>query len=196
MRHTYPLQWPVGWPRTPAYDRLNGSFKVLYDQTIRELGEELERLGVSDAYLSTDQPLRVNGTPRRDTQPGSQYVALYFTRHGKDLCIPCDKFYTVRDNVRAIMLTLQAIRRMERYGTSQMVEAALTGFTALPASIEMGPGQSRAWHEVLQVSSDADPGVIKAAYRNLSARYHPDNAETGNETEFLAVQKAYKESGA
>lgn len=191
MRYTYPLQWPVGWPRNSL--KIAAQFKVDYDQAVGDLGNELERLDAESGYISTDQELRVNGTPRRDRQPVSSDVAVYFVRNGKQLCIPCDKFWTVRDNIRAIGLTLEAIRRMERYGTSQMVEATLAGFAALPAhATEMGSGP-KAWHEVLQVAPNADKEVIRASYRSMAAKYHPDNASTGNPGKFAEVQRAYDE---
>jgi DnaJ-domain-containing protein 1 len=52
----------------------------------------------------------------------------------------------------------------------------------------------RRWHEVLQVSPDADPSVIRAAYRNLAAKYHPDNPDSGNQDKFLEVQRAFQEA--
>jgi hypothetical protein len=192
MIYHYPVQWPIGWPRNDSHELAR--FKVNYDIALRGLAYELEQLGADSAYISTDQELRVNGVPRRDRVPDSPAVAVYFVRNGKQLCIPCDKFQTVRDNIRAIGLTLESIRRMERYGTSQTVEATLSGFAALPAEASPNAGP-RAWHEVLQVSSDADPSVIRAAYRNLAAKYHPDNASTGNQEKFLEVSRAFKESG-
>jgi hypothetical protein len=165
----------------------------MYDEAERDLALELERLGADSAYISTDQELRVTGSPRRDRQPTSPAAAVYFVRKGKQLCIPCDKFSSVRDNIRAIGLTIQNIRQMERYGTSQTVEATLSGFAALPAEASPNAGP-RAWHEVLQVSPDADPSVIRAAYRNLAAKYHPDNPSTGNQQKFLEVTRALQEA--
>lgn len=190
MIYHYPVQWPIGWPRSR---KQTATFKVDYEVAEHELARELELLGATSAYISTDQELRVDGRPRRDRQPGSSAVAVYFVRKGQQLCIPCDKFYSVRDNLRAIGLTLQNIRQMERYGTSQTVEATLSGFAALPA--EASPnGGPRAWYQVLQVSPDADPSVIRAAYRNLAAKYHPDNADTGDEAKFHEVQRALREA--
>jgi hypothetical protein len=193
MIYHYPVQWPIGWPRNgyPEFAR----FKVDYNTAVRELQYELEMLGAEAAYLSTDRPVRLDGQPRADRNPDSPAIALYFVRNGKQLCIPCDKFTSVRDNIRAVGLTLEAIRRMERYGTSQTVEATLAGFAALPenASPNAGP---RPWNEVLQVTPDADPSVVKAAYRNLSAKYHPDNRDTGDDSKFLEVQRAFKEAAS
>jgi hypothetical protein len=187
----YPVQCPVGWPRNDVHEI--AQFKVDYNTAVRGLAYELGRLGAESAYLSTDRELRVDGTPRVDRNPVSPAVAVYFVRNGKQLCIPCDKFQTVRDNIRAVGLTLESIRRMERYGTSQTVEATLSGFAALPAEASPNAGP-RAWHEVLQVSPDADPAVIKAVYRKLALKYHPDNQTTADHDKFLEVQRAFQEA--
>jgi hypothetical protein len=188
MIYTFPVQWPPGWPRNSRPEL--AQFKVDYLTAVRELQYELERLGAETAYISSDQELRMDGTPRRDRPPASSAVAVYFARNGKQLCIPCDKFQTVRDNIRAIGLTLESIRRMERYGTNQTVEATLQGFAALPetAGPNVGP---RPWHEALQVTPDADPEVVRAASKRLAAKYHPDNQATGDAAKFAEVQLAY-----
>jgi hypothetical protein len=190
MIYHYPVQWPIGWPRNDYPEP--AQFKVDYGKAVRDLSYELDRLDVESAYLSTDRELRVDGQPRADRNPVSPAVALYFVRKGKQLCIPCDKFQTVRDNIRAVGLTLEAIRRMERYGTSQTVEATLSGFAALPetASPNAGP---RPWHEVLQVAPDADPEIVRSVWKRLVARYHPDNGDTGDADKFHEVQQAYTE---
>lgn len=187
MIHHYPVQWPIGWDKTRY--RESAQFKVSYEQAEKELTGALERLDADSAYISTDQELRMDGRPRRDRPVSSPAVAVYFVRKGVQLCIPCDKFNTTRDNLRAIGLTLENIRQMERYGTSRTLEATLSGFAALPAEASPNAGP-RAWYDVLQVNPDADESVIKAAYRNLAAKYHPD-ASTRDDTKFLEVQEAY-----
>lgn len=46
-------------------------------------------------------------------------------------------------------------------------------------------------YDVLGVSSDAQPSTIKSVYRKLSAKYHPDNQDTGDEEMFLKIKAAY-----
>jgi hypothetical protein len=191
MIYRFPVQWPIGWPRTTRYEA--AQFKVDYERAERELGRQLELLGAESAYISTDQELRMDGRPRRDRPATSPAVAVYFVRKGAQLCIPCDKFSTARDNLRAIGLTIENIRQMERYGTGKTLEATLSGFAALPAEASHNAAP-RPWHEVLQVSPDADPSVIRAAYRNLAAKYHPDNPDHGNQDKFLEVQRAFQEA--
>ncbi|HUA21299.1 MAG TPA: J domain-containing protein [Bryobacteraceae bacterium] len=47
-------------------------------------------------------------------------------------------------------------------------------------------------YEVLQISPNADPDMIHRVYRLLAQRYHPDNADSGDESAFRAVTEAYK----
>lgn len=187
-----PLLWPPGWQRTEKPIRSN--FDVNWSTTIRDLEKLIGKLGLENVEITTNQRLRLDGglSTAREATPDDAGVAVYFTRNGQNLCIPCDRFLSVPENVRAIGMTLEYIARMERYGTSQMVEAVFTGFKAIPESsiITPVPG-ARSWNEVLQVWTEASPEIVRAAYRNLSARYHPDNKDTGDEAMFLEVQKAY-----
>ena len=47
------------------------------------------------------------------------------------------------------------------------------------------------FYELLQVSPNAEPEAIRRIHRLLAARYHPDNAETGNEEHFILLNDAY-----
>jgi hypothetical protein len=192
MIHHYPLQWPIGWPRT-KYRQLS-QFKVGYEEAEKHLAGQLERLGVTSAYISTDQPLRMDGRPRRDQPAATSGVAVYFVRKGVELCIPCDKFGLVRENLRAVGLTIENIRQMERYGTSQVVEAALSGFAALPAhSIITPPPAMRNWWDILEVQQTASIEVIRAAYKQRALKLHPD-VSAEDSAAFIELNRAYKQA--
>ena len=47
-------------------------------------------------------------------------------------------------------------------------------------------------YEVLQISVSAEPETVHRVYRLLAQRYHPDNADTGNEARFRQVSEAYR----
>ncbi len=49
-----------------------------------------------------------------------------------DYVIACDQFREVRLNMAAIVMTIKAIRQIERCGTSSLLERAFKGFSALP----------------------------------------------------------------
>lgn len=147
MAFSNPLRWPLGWPRNqrPIWP----TFKASYQTTMQDLESVLEALGATNPVITTNQRLRLDGrmSDARDAIPEDTGVAVYFTRRGKEVCIPCDKFTTVQANLRAVGLTLEYLRRMEKYGTSEMVDAAFRGFTALPETIIMGEHTSKAWYE-------------------------------------------------
>lgn len=50
-----------------------------------------------------------------------------------DYVIACDQFNAVRLNVCGIVMSLKALRQLERCGTSALIEHAFKGFSALPA---------------------------------------------------------------
>lgn len=47
-------------------------------------------------------------------------------------------------------------------------------------------------YKVLRVSSLSSKAEIKTAYRELSKKYHPDNAVTGDSLKFQEITKAWK----
>lgn len=47
------------------------------------------------------------------------------------------------------------------------------------------------YYEILQISPAAEPETLHRVYRLLAQRYHPDNAETGNEARFRLLAEAY-----
>jgi curved DNA-binding protein CbpA len=48
------------------------------------------------------------------------------------------------------------------------------------------------YYEILQISPNAEPETVHRVFRLLAQRYHPDNAETGNEAEFRVLNDAYR----
>jgi curved DNA-binding protein CbpA len=47
------------------------------------------------------------------------------------------------------------------------------------------------YYEFLQISPNADSDTIHRVYRFLAARFHPDNAETGDPEKFFLLKSAY-----
>lgn len=48
------------------------------------------------------------------------------------------------------------------------------------------------YYEALQISANAEPETVHRVYRLLAQRYHPDNAETGNDVRFREIAEAYR----
>jgi hypothetical protein len=186
MTQATPLVWPAHIKRTmrPQPDR----FRVGLAQARDELYDELESMGVRNVVISSNMKLNLNGQPSAN-QPRNQdeAVAVYFDRKGKELCIACDKFDNYAGNLRAIGKTIEALRGLERWGTSEMVDAAFTGYAALPASAS---GES-CW-AVLGVRTGASQIEIEAAYREQAKRQHPDVG--GDDEQFKRLQSAYRQA--
>lgn len=173
----YPLQWPVGWKRTPYNARKPCSaFKVTWSTAIADLRDTLRLTGCDDYVLSSNLKLRLDGSPRAEDvnrqfgpneDPG---VALYFKIADKTRVMARDTYDRPRDNMRSLGLALKAMRDLERHGGSAMMERAFTGFTAIGDS---------SWRTVLALPSDAtlDRETIQKAYRMLAAVRHPDAPE-------------------
>lgn len=183
----YPLTWPAGWPRTPDWARGHSLFKVTPEKAYRELLQELERLGAKDVIISSNLKLRNDGFPYA-TQPrhNDEGIAVYFTRKGKDVALACDKFFRREANTRAISKTIEAIRGIERWGSSELMERAFTGFAQLECD------SSRKWWDVLGVASDAALSDIEMAYMRRRSATHPDKG--GDIAEFKAVKAAWEQA--
>lgn len=67
--------------------------------------------------------------PTRDVKPLTiKGGAVYFKLDGEDQCIPCDKWRTIAENMRAIEKTIEALRGLERWRAKEMVNAPFRGF--------------------------------------------------------------------
>lgn len=168
----YPLTWPLGKKRTAPHMRTWSNFKTNFGKARDRCLGEIRLLGGKQYIVSSNLPLRLDGLPYASKgQLGDSGVAVYFTYKKRPMCFACDRWARVEDNMHAIALTIGALRGIARWGTGDMMEAAFTGFTALPA-----PGQTsaRGWPEILEISSDASLEKAKENYRRLSMIRHPD----------------------
>lgn len=84
--------------------------------------------------ISTNIELRIDGLPYSRQRPISDHgVAVYFTRNGRQMVFACDRWDKIEHNMRAITKTIEAMRGIERWGSSDLMERAFAGFEALPA---------------------------------------------------------------
>lgn len=178
-----PLDWPVGWKRTPEHQRVEGKFRrydkrlSVFDGVERVL-QELERLGVSenDVVISTNLQTRLDGLPRSDqAKPADPGVCVYWQKGKAPMrCMAVDQYENVADNLAAVAATLEAMRAIERHGGAAILDRAFTGFAALPAPIVAS--MSRPWREVLGFGAVevVNEPLVQARYRYLASQHHPD----------------------
>jgi hypothetical protein len=158
------------------------------EKSRQKLLNEISMMGGKLPIVSTNQRLRQDGAPRADDSPGDPGVAVYFEREGKRMVFACDKFWSVKENLHGIALTIEALRGIERWGSSEMMERAFSGFKQLAAENE-GPS----WWGVLQVRAGATEEEIRTAYRTLARIAHPDNMETGSHEAMAALNHALEQ---
>lgn len=169
-KESFPLTWPSGQGRTPRDRRRSGNFKVTFGAAREDLLSELRMLGAAYVVISSDAPTRRDGLPYADADPADPGAAVYFERAGKPYVIACDTYVALHANVRAIGLTVHALRTIERHGSTQMMEQAFTGFAALPPARVGEPS----WWETLGVSREATLDEVEAAHQALVLQHHPD----------------------
>lgn len=173
----YPLQWPEGWPRVEKFARESWKPSRDLSKCLSELRREISLMGGTDLVLSSSVTLGAE----RPADPG---VVAYFMWQKQQMAIPCDRWDSVAGNVRAITLTVEAMRGLERWGAKHMIHAMFNGFKRLS---EKASGVS--WWEVLGVSHKADAAEIKRAYVERAKVCHPDKG--GSESKMIELNEAY-----
>ena len=192
----FPLCWPAGWPRAKRQSR--SRYQVTYDKALREMLREVRLLGGSRVVVSSNVPVRRDGLPyadwakRKIDDPG---VAVYFLRSSEQQVVACDTWDQVRDNIRAIGLTVSALRQIDRSGASELLNRAFAGFKALPPAGGTTTSTGPDWRSVLGVDPfETELGKVRAAYRNLSREHHPDRG--GDAGAMAIINRAWEQAQA
>lgn len=188
----YPLYWPDGQPRTPGHARRDSAFKCNFAKSRDDALRELRLLGARDVIVSTNVPLRLDGLPYASmAEPNDPGVAVYFERRLQSASVPfviaCDSYRKVRENLRAVGATVEALRSIQRHGATSMLEQAFKGFAALPPA-----GRVKPWWEVLGLTPNAQAGAIVNAHRDLAMIHHPDR---GGDSARMAEINAARDEG-
>lgn len=191
LLEAYPLTWPELQRRTPRHQRRAAAFQVGFATARDHLLDELRKLGARNVVISTNVPTRRDGLPLADArEPEDPGVAVYFDRLVRDTWVPfvvaCDAYNRVRANLRAVGLTVEALRSIARYGATEMLEQAFTGFAALPPARTADPP----WWVVLGVDQGATIDDVRAAYRRLAHLHHPDRG--GDSARMAQINRAYE----
>lgn len=175
----YPLTWPIGWKRSTNRERAR--FETSFGKARDNLLREIYLLGGRNPIISSNLKVNRLGLPYADyREPEDSGVCVYFDFKGKQQCIPCDRWNKIVDNLQAINLTIGALRGLDRWGSGQIMDAAFTGFIALPPP---APTTIDYFHGCFTTEE------IKTRWKELVMKLHPDKG--GNAHEFAEMNEQF-----
>src|SRR5690606_20083048 len=187
MINSFPLQWPQGYPRRKH--QVSSAFRVNGAVARNEMLQELDRLGAKNVVISTNVATYERGgrqIPYAKRRVDDTGVAVYFTWQDEQRVIACDKYNSVDDNIRAIGLTVSALRALERHGATDILTRAFHGLKTLPETTSGTP-----WWDILGVRPTATKKEIREAFVVRATAAHPDTG--GSKEEFRTIHVAYKQ---
>lgn len=129
----------TGWPSkpTPSWSRYRSPFKVGWQQTLDLLERELNHLSAKNITIEGffhPSQIRNDGWPKSSARPSQPGVILSFdTKRGR-MVMSCDRYPDWEANLRAIALTLERLRSVERYGITTERQEQYIGWLKLPES--------------------------------------------------------------
>lgn len=200
MRYTVRPLSDRTWLR-PANQREWSRFDSTWTSTLKLLSREVGLLEGRDVVIEIDVPeraIRLDGQLRADARPDCPAVVVAFeSKHGpmlyrSDLLESrwvSKQGPSWQQNVRAVALTLESLRAVDRYGATETGQQyagfkALPSGTALPASHMTREDALALLWEYGRTERDAgattglpgstDPGALARYYRTARAVVHPD----------------------
>lgn len=124
------------WPGAMTARRRRSDFSASWSTTLADLSREMKNLAAKNGELLVairPADFRLDGRPRANAKQEHPGVILSFDSNVGHLSYPCDAFTGWQDNVRAIALALEALRKVDRYGVTKRGEQ-YRGFLALEAT--------------------------------------------------------------
>jgi len=209
---TWPDTMKVGpirvWPGELTRNRSRSLFKAGLSDTLQQLDREIWHLTDSRIQRESAELLiaipagdlwRLDGRPRAHAV--AEHPGVIFSlesKHGP-LSYPCDTFTTWQDNLRAVALALEALRKVDRYGVTKRGEQ-YRGFLAIEAAA-MPAGFTSvedAWQFILDAGGyDADETRVGGRVRDAKRATHPDLGGRAEDFQRVTAAEQYlKQNGA
>ncbi len=192
--------WPGDFPRV----HVRSPFSAPLSTTLDELDRELSFLGSGNSNAPSvleialrERDFRVDGLPRADARTQHPGAVLHIDSRLGPLSYPAARFKTWQDNLRAITLGLNGLRRLDRYGITPGSEQ-YTGWKQLPPAgssgvVAQGPDEAERFLRDLTKLPDAPLGRV---YRKAQSETHPDRHDNSRnmwdavEAAALVLQRA------
>lgn len=179
------------------------AFDSTWSATLNLLFAEVRQLKGRDLVMELDvaeRDIRIDGMVRANARPASPAVRIAFESMHGPLTYGTDAFDHWQDNVRAIALGLEALRKVDRYGITKRGEQ-YTGFKALGAGRAMPASHmttDEARETLIRLSSWSDlddfdpwgsPQLVAKVVRSAKFAAHPDR-NNGDQTAWDQVEQA------
>lgn len=196
----------TSWPGRLRDDDERGSgnqFRASWDRTTKLVMHEAEMIGGTSVVIQlalTEADIRLDGWPKVRSYPSHPGVTIVVpgSDHGR-LSWSTDLYREWRHNVRAIALTMTALRAADRHGVMQGRQYA--GFRELGAGVSFEPmtvedaarfiaehsGSPESW-DLLANDSTRGSRVVARSYRQAAMRLHPDRG--GDQALFQRLEQA------
>jgi len=186
------------WPGERSKGRKIAQFRATYPKTLDLLEYELAKLQARDVIIQVDNlttnDIRNDGWPKGSWSPrgGNQGVVVSFESPKGAMSFPCDRYTEWQDNLRAIALSLEALRTVDRYGVTRGNEQ-YRGWARLEAPNNgMTREQARSFLQSLTdgapLGPNTTPELIAELCRALKIKNHPDRG--GSHELFVKIGQA------
>lgn len=191
------------WPRPVTQSRADSLFSAGLRDTKALLDKETNHIGARSVVIALDvrpEDIRKSDGEVKANRSMGPRVAVLIERKSKyipggrlverpPLAFYCDRFRKWEDNLRAIALGLEALRRVDRYGITSGDEQ-YAGWTAIPQTSE---SRSVAFNLLtsmtgIVVREGSNPDEIRAVVKRALFVAHPDHG--GTREDFERVQAA------
>lgn len=191
---------PIGqWPGEQTKHRVFDQFNTTVARTSQKLNYELEKLNAKNPRLriAVDRSqLTLDGTRLRSgQQPFHPGVVLVFDTKAGEQVYPSDGYVRWQANLRAIALTLEALRALDRWMVTHGQQ--YRGFLAIePARATAGlpftdwQGAFTWLQKTVVDLTGAASADVPRLVRQAQRATHPDNPDTGDAEKFRVVTAA------
>ncbi len=185
------------WPGPRELSRKSGTFRADWVNTLDMLEYELGRLRAKDIVIQLEDPeaikgIRNDGSYRmvsRSYFRTKACVVLTFDSPKGSISMPCDRYEDWKDNLRAIALSLEALRAVDRYGVTRGNEQ-YRGWTQIGnGNGKMDRASALKFIENLAGASMSPNANFRDICRKLKILHHPDHTGGSHET-FVAIGQA------
>lgn len=189
------------WPGERTRNRRRSPFKASWGSTLKLLKRELNQLRAKHIVIQvalTEDQIRLDGYPRASARASHPGVVLAFESRFGPLKYAVDTFTSWEDNIRAIALALEALRKVDRYGVTKRGEQ-YTGWRALPpeggTSATFTTDAAAAFMAAASANGTTTPTLlreheaVRKAYIAAAQTLHPDRGGSTREFQQLQIAK-------